>query len=141
MTIALLALLAVRNQLGLCYNLVFLCFAIALYALHESKFNIVDIDDFKRLAGQLGNDGQLQLSHSPLVGSLENPNRYLQAVSFSKWPWSGCLRMLFLLFFMFLSCSSWIFVGYWWAKGDELFIELGMDSHDTLEMEHYITLT
>lgn len=151
-TIALLALLAVKNEIGLYYNCIFLCFGISMFAHHQAKFMLTDTSDFKKLIAQLGNDGQTVLSRAPFPGGLQNPNRQLQAVSFSRKWWSGTFPFVILFCFVLFLGGCWAFVGCWWAnkqEGDDLFrhwiyVRTGINQSDDMDienqMEHYITL-
>jgi len=140
-TIALLTLLAVSNGFRLAYDLGFLVCGIALYALHEMSHDALDIDDYKRVVGLLGNDGEDILAGSDCPGGLENPNRCIQALSYSRCGRRKFLSASLLLFFVVLCTGSWGLVWNVWVAECNWYCTLGWTTPDEgADIEHYVTL-
>jgi len=140
-TIALLTLLAVQSGVHLLYDVVFLALGIALYSVHEMRHDTMDVDDFRRVVGLLGNDGDELLEDAQVVGRLENPNRCLQGLSFSRNGRRRLFSYLCVLFFVGLVAFSWGLTVCTWTLEYDWHSSLGISElPSNEELEHYVTL-
>jgi len=142
-TIALLTLLAVRDEKHLLYDLSVLILGLTLYSVHEMSHDAMDTTDFSQMVGLLGNDGEDLLRESPFPGGVDNPNRCLQAMSFSSRGQRTLVSALCVTFFVVLASSAWTVVAMTWSVGDayDWHTPLGvpeLPSPD--ELEHFVTL-
>jgi len=140
-TIALLTLLAVQSVFHLLYDVVVLVCGIALFSVHEMRHDTMDVDDFKRVVGLLGNDGDDLLHNAHRVGRMENPNRCLQAVSFSRRGVRKVWSYLLVAILSAMTIFAWSLTACTWTLDYDWYSSLGISElPSNEELEHYVTL-
>jgi len=134
-TIAFLTLMAVKSVRWLVCDLIALLACVGLYALHANKYDTLEVNDYNNLVELLGDDGDSVLLGAPLP--LENPNRWLQAVTYSKTVLHVWLPYIFLSFFIIFVTASWTYVAsIWLSDGTQDVARFWPEE----ELEHPVTL-
>lgn len=135
-TIAFLTLVAVRNAHWLAMDLLALTACVSLYALHANKFDTLEVADYNNLVELLGDDGESAMEGAPIP--LENPNRWLQAVTYSKTMFHVLMPTFLVSIFVVLDIISWGVVVASWCEAPVVEEVFGAYSQETLE--HPVTL-
>lgn len=139
-TIALLTLLAVNAWARLLYDLGFLICGIILYALHEMSHDSLDIDDYSKVVSVLGNDGDDILRTSPLPSTVDNPNRCIQALSFSRAGRRSSFSALLLSVLVVVCTGAWSLILNFWMADITWYGNFGLEGGEIPDIEHYVTL-
>jgi hypothetical protein len=66
------------------FSIVFLTCALAIYAIHEIRYDGIDIEDYKAVCGLLGDDDAFYTGDDGELILVANPNRLLKGVTLSK---------------------------------------------------------
>jgi len=135
-TIAFLTLMLVKSPQWLACDLLSLVACVGLYALHANKFDTLEVADYNILVELLGDDGESELSKAP--SHVENPNRWLQAVTYSRTGLRMLCPYLCLVFYLVLVILSWSYVIAAWA--DSAFVVTHFNIWPKDELEHPVTL-
>jgi len=116
-------------------SVVFLVVVLALYAIHNERYDSLDINDFRQLATLLDDDSRYCND-----AYIENPNRFLKALAISK---SKRRRMRSLIgtgAFTMACMAMWILVALSWFDLESENIVQFMGDSDTEHHMHRITL-
>jgi len=131
-------LMAVSSAAWLAYDLFALVAFFGLYYLHALKFDKFEVNDYNTLVELLGDDGSRILQHAPKP--VENPNRWIQAMSYTKTYLRACLPSIYLILYLLFVISAWIGVVGCWSESDLSVLTALCPDPETAQLEHAVTL-
>jgi len=133
--IATLTLVAAANWSELAFSIFFVALALALFAVHEMRYDGMDIEDYKSLVDLLeDDDGQCR------GREIHNPNRLLKGLTLCNGR--SRRRMAFITSFVgFALCSLlWLNIFWSWAEPPKDGMWLGVFDEEDMAMQAALTL-
>jgi hypothetical protein len=118
--IATLTLVSSAFWTDLLFSVIFVASTLAIYAIHEMRYDGMDIEDYKAVCGLLrDDDGGVHTGKNGEVLETDNPNRLLKALTLSKNHRRRRRSALTMASVMLLTIAIWGNVFWAWSEAEE----------------------